>query len=157
EVYFEAIVAALAQQRQVLVLLPEIALSVQWLDRFARRFGVRPAGWHSDLASTQRPPTWRQVARGDVSGVVGGGSALFLPLARLGLIVIDEEHDGSYKQEEGVIYHARDMAVVRARLADAPVVLVSATPSLETLTNAAQGRYQHLHLPDRHAGAQLPT
>ena len=156
EVYFEALAAALAAGRQVLVLLPEIALSVQWLDRFARRFGVRPAVWHSDLTSAQRRATWRQIARGAVSVVVGARSALFLPLARLGLIVVDEEHDGSYKQEDGVIYHARDMAVVRARLAHAPIVLVSATPSLETQVNAAQGRYGRLHLPDRHAGAQLP-
>jgi primosomal protein N' (replication factor Y) len=157
EVYFEALAAALAAGRQALVLLPEIALSVQWLDRFARRFGVRPAVWHSDLTGTQRRATWRQIARGEVSVVVGARSALFLPLDRLGLIVVDEEHDGSYKQEDGVIYHARDMAVVRARLAEAPIVLVSATPSLESLTNAAQGRYRRLHLPDRHAGAQLPT
>jgi primosomal protein N' (replication factor Y) len=157
EVYFEALAAALERGRQVLVLLPEIALSVQWLERFARRFGVKPAVWHSDLTGTQRRATWRQVARGDVSVVVGARSALFLPLSRLGLIVVDEEHDGSYKQEDGVIYHARDMAVVRARFAEAPIVLVSATPSLETLTNAAQGRYRRLHLPDRHAGASLPA
>ena len=157
EVYFEALAAALAAGRQALVLLPEIALSVQWLERFARRFGVRPAVWHSELTGTQRRTTWRQIARGEVSIVVGARSALFLPLSRLGLIVVDEEHDGSYKQEEGVIYHARDMAVVRARLAAAPIVLVSATPSLETLTNAAQGRYGRLHLPDRHAGASLPA
>jgi primosomal protein N' (replication factor Y) len=156
EVYFEALAAALAAGRQVLVLLPEIALSVQWLDRFARRFGVRPALWHSDLTSAQRRATWRQIARGEVSVVVGARSALFLPLARLGLIVVDEEHDGSYKQEDGVIYHARDMAVVRARLAGAPIVLVSATPSLESQVNAAQGRYGRLHLPDRHAGALMP-
>ena len=157
EVYFEALAAALAAGRQALVLLPEIALSVQWLERFARRFGVRPALWHSDLTATQRRATWRQIARGDVSVVVGARSALFLPLSRLGLIVVDEEHDSSYKQEEGVIYHARDMAVVRARLAEAPIALVSATPSLESLTNAAQGRYRRLHLPDRHAGASLPA
>ena len=156
EVYFEALAAALQAGRQVLVLLPEIALSVQWLDRFARRFGVRPALWHSDLTAAQRRATWRQIARGAVSVVVGARSALFLPLDRLGLIVVDEEHDGSYKQEDGVIYHARDMAVVRARLAGAPIVLVSATPSLETQVNAAQGRYGRQHLPDRHAGAQLP-
>src|SRR5262249_25717250 len=103
---------------------------------------------------TGRGAPGRQIARGDVSVVVGARSALFLPLSRLGLIVIDEEHDSSYKQEEGVIYHARDMAVVRARLAEAPIVLVSATPSLETLTNAPQGRYPHLHLPDRHRRAR---
>ncbi len=130
---------------------------MQWLERFARRFGVRPAVWHSELIGTQRRATWRQIARGDVAVVVGARSALFLPLSRLGLIVVDEEHDGSYKQEDGVIYHARDMAVVRARFAEAPIVLASATPSLESLTNAAQGRYGHLHLPDRHAGASLPT
>jgi primosomal protein N' (replication factor Y) len=156
EVYFEAIAAALRRGRQALVLLPEIALGAQWLDRFMARFGVRPAQWHSDLTAAERRVAWRAVAGGEARVVVGARSALFLPFSDLGLIVVDEEHDGAYKQEEGVIYQARDMAVVRARLTDIPIVLVSATPSLETVQNVAGGRYDALHLPDRHGGAQLP-
>ncbi len=156
EVYFEAVAAALAAGKQVLVLLPEIALGAQWLDRFRRRFGVVPAAWHSDLTQSQRRAVWRGVAEGHIRIVVGARSALFLPLAELGLIVVDEEHDAAYKQEDGVIYNARDMAVVRAHLADIPVVLVSATPSLETFANIGAGRYRQLHLPDRFAGAALP-
>jgi primosomal protein N' (replication factor Y) (superfamily II helicase) len=156
EVYLEAVAACLAQERQALVLLPEIALSAQWLARFEARFGVAPAVWHSDLASRVRRRTWRAVAEGQAPVVVGARSALFLPFTELGLVVVDEEHETAFKQEEGVIYHARDMAVVRARLAEAAVVLVSATPSLETLTNAHAGRYRHLVLPQRHGGAELP-
>ena len=156
EVYFQAIAAALERGRQALVLLPEIALGAQWLQRFERRFGVRPAEWHSDLTQAERRHTWRAVAEGRVPVLVGARSALFLPFPRLGLIVIDEEHDLSYKQEDGVIYHARDMGVVRGSLAKFPVVLVSATPSLETVVNAEQGRYRRLHLPDRHGAAVLP-
>ncbi len=157
EVYLEAVAAALEGGRQVLVLLPEIALSAQWLERFAARFGVTPAVWHSELTGRQRRATWRAVAFGEARVVVGARSALFLPFAELGLIVVDEEHDAAYKQEDGVIYHARDMAVVRARLGAFPMVLVSATPSLETVTNVKAGRYRRLHLPDRHGGAKLPT
>jgi primosomal protein N' (replication factor Y) len=157
EVYFEAVAAALRQGAQVLVLLPEIALSAQWLRRFADRFGCAPAEWHSDLPAGLRRRTWRAVAEGEARVVVGARSALFLPFARLGLIVVDEEHDGSYKQEDGVIYQARDMAVVRARLEDRAIVLVSATPSLETVANVEQGRYAALHLPTRHGGASLPA
>ncbi|MGE5475125.1 MAG: primosomal protein N', partial [Bacteroidales bacterium] len=156
EVYFEAVAAALARGRQVLVLLPEIALSAQWLKRFASRFGVAPAEWHSELSDAKRRDTWRAVASGEARVVVGARSALFLPYADLGLIVVDEEHDGAFKQEDGVSYHARDMAVVRARLGGIPAVLASATPSLETLANIQAGRYVRLHLPDRHAGAALP-
>ncbi|MHA1600338.1 MAG: primosomal protein N', partial [Alphaproteobacteria bacterium] len=156
EVYFEAMAAALARGRQVLVLLPEIALSAQWFERFAARFGTAPAVWHSELTAKQRRDTWRAVAHGEARVVVGARSALFLPFAELGLIVIDEEHDAAFKQEDGVIYHARDMAVVRARLGEFPIVLVSATPSLESVVNANAGRYGRLHLPDRHGGAQLP-
>jgi len=156
EVYFQAIAAALEAGRQALVLLPEIALSVQFLDRFARRFGVRPAEWHSDLSQAERRHTWRGVAEGRIPVVVGARSALFLPFPKLGVIVVDEEHDLSYKQEDGVIYHARDMGVVRGSLSRLPVVLVSATPSLETVVNVEQGRYRRLHLPERHAGAALP-
>ena len=156
EVYFEAIAAALQAGRQALVLLPEIALSAQWLDRFRARFGTDPALWHSELSPRTRRITWRAVAEGRAPVLVGARSALFLPYPDLGLIVVDEEHETAFKQEEGVIYHARDMAVVRARLSDAACVLVSATPSLETLTNARAGRYGECHLAARHGGAVLP-
>ncbi len=156
EVYFEAIAAALTKGHQVLVLLPEIALSVQGLDRFAARFGAAPAAWHSGLSDGKRRDTWRAVAKGEARVVVGARSALFLPFADLGLIVVDEEHDGAFKQEDGVHYHARDMAVVRAMLGEFPVILATATPSLETLANVQAGRYRRVHLPDRHAGAVMP-
>ncbi|MEM7223575.1 MAG: primosomal protein N' [Pseudomonadota bacterium] len=157
EVYLEAVAAALAQGRQVLVLLPEIALSGQWLERFERRFRARPVEWHSDLTSRQRRLAWRAVAEGRAKIVVGARSALFLPFQDLGLIVVDEEHEAAFKQEDGVVYHARDMAIVRARFSQMPIVLVSATPSLETLTNVELGRYRALHLPRRHGGAELPA
>jgi primosomal protein N' (replication factor Y) len=156
EVYLEAIAECLRQGRQCLILLPEIALSSQWLERFERRFGVAPAVWHSDLGSRTRRITWREVARGAAPVVVGARSALFLPFPDLGLVIIDEEHETAFKQEDGVVYHARDMAVVRARLCSAPAVLVSATPSLETVANAEAGRYRRLHLPSRFGGASLP-
>ncbi len=156
EVYFAAIAAALERGCQALVLLPEIALSGQWQRRYAERFGAEPAQWHSDLGHAERRDTWRGIAEGKVPVVVGARSALFLPFPDLGLIVVDEEHDGSFKQEDGVIYHARDMAVVRASLAQLPIVLVSATPSLETTLNVEQHRYQRLHLPARHGAARLP-
>lgn len=157
EVYFEAIAAALAAGRQVLVLLPEIALTAQWLKRFEDRFGAPPAAWHSGLTSLERRETWRAIAEARVNIVVGARSALFMPFAKLGLIVVDEEHDQSFKQDEGVVYNARDMAVVRARLESAPIVLASATPSLESVTNVAAGRYAALHLPGRHGGHRLAT
>lgn len=156
ETYFEAVAAALEKGRQALILLPEIALSVQFLDRFAARFGCRPAQWHSDLTPRERKRTWKAVAVGEARVVVGARSALFLPFAELGLIVVDEEHEQAYKQEDGVVYHARDMAVVRARLAGCPAVLASATPSLETFVNAQAGRYAHLRLTERHGIAKLP-
>jgi primosomal protein N' (replication factor Y) len=156
ETYFEAVAAALLQKRQALILLPEIALTVQFLDRFARRFGVRPAEWHSDLTQAQRRRVWRGVSSGDVHVVVGARSALFLPFHDLGLVVVDEEHDTAFKQEEGIIYNARDMSVVRARMESCPVVLSSATPSLETWVNAGQGRYARLQLTERHGTAKLP-
>ncbi|MBN8927000.1 MAG: primosomal protein N' [Rhodospirillales bacterium 69-11] len=156
EVYLEAVAECLRQNRQALVLLPEIALSSQWLERFTRRFGVAPAVWHSDLTSRVRRTTWRAVAEGAAPVVVGARSALFLPFPDLGLVVVDEEHETAFKQEEGVVYHARDMAVVRARFCTAPAVLVSATPSLETVANVEAGRYTRLHLPVRHGGAVLP-
>lgn len=156
EVYLEEVAEALRHNKQVLVLLPEIALSVQMLARFEHRFGVRPAVWHSELTPAKRRETLRAVAQGRADVVVGARSALFLPFAALGLIVVDEEHETSFKQEDGVMYNARDMAVVRAKFCAAPVLLVSATPSLETAENAAQGRYKKLDLPARHGGATLP-
>jgi primosomal protein N' (replication factor Y) len=157
ETYFAAIAAALGAGHQVLVLLPEIALGAQWLQRFRARFGAAPAQWHSEIGQTLRRDTWRAVAAGRARVVVGARSALFLPFAELGLIIVDEEHDPSYKQEDGVCYQARDMAVLRASLAGIPVVLVSATPSLETVVNLGRGRYQRVALPRRHAGAELPA
>ena len=156
EVYLTAVAAALREGKQVLVLVPEIALTAQWLSRFEERFGALPSQWHSDLTSAQRRRAWRTIASGQAPVVVGARSALFLPFANLGLIVVDEEHDASFNQEEGVIYQARDMAVVRANIEQIPIVLVSATPSLETFANVEQGRYSRLHLPDRFAGAKLP-
>ena len=156
EVYFEAVAATLRAGRQALVLLPEIALTGQWLERFEQRFGARPAEWHSDLTGAERRAAWRAIAMGEARVVVGARSALFLPFPDLGLVIVDEEHEQAYKQEDGVAYQARDMAVLRGHLARVPVLLVSATPSLETLKNVADGRYRALHLPDRHAGAALP-
>lgn len=156
EVYLEAVAQALRQKAQILVLLPEIALSVQILARFEARFGVRPSVWHSELTPARRRETFRAVAEGRADIVVGARSALFLPFSALGLIIVDEEHETAFKQEDGVIYNARDMAVVRGKLCRAPVVLVSATPSLETAENAAQGRYKRLDLPARHGGAAMP-
>ena len=157
EVYLSAMQAALKQGRQIVVLLPEIALTTQWLNRFHRRFGVEPLQWHSGLTPNVRQQTWTAILEGRASVIVGARSALFLPYPNLGLIIVDEEHDPSYKQEEQVIYQARDMAVVRAKLSKIPVVLVSATPSLETVTNVEQDRYQHLVLKNRHGGANMPT
>ena len=156
EVYFEAIARALASGRQALVLLPEIALTAQWLERFERRFGVAPAQWHSELSASLRRHTWRAIASGEARIVVGARSALYLPYCDIGLIVVDEEHDSSFKQDEGVVYNARDMAIVRARIGAFPVVLASATPSLETVVNCEFGRYRRLRLPRRHGGASLP-
>jgi len=156
EVYFEAIAECIRLGRQALVLLPEIALSAQWLERFVARFGTEPAVWHSELGAAARRRAWRATAEGTARVVVGARSALFLPFPELGLVVVDEEHEAAFKQEDGVIYHARDMAIVRARFAEAPAVLVSATPSLESVTNVQAGRYRHLALKERHAGARLP-
>ena len=156
EVYFEAVAEALRQKRQALVLLPEIALTAQFLDRFAARFGARPAEWHSGLTERQRERVWTAAASGEARAIVGARSALFLPFADLGLIVVDEEHEGAYKQEEGVVYNARDMAVVRARFETAPIVLASATPAIETRFNAEAGRYRWLKLPSRFGKATLP-
>lgn len=156
EVYFEAVAAALRAGKQALILLPEIALSNAFLERFKSRFGCAPALWHSSLSDHRRKITWRGVASGESRVVVGARSALFLPYRDLGVIVVDEEHDPAYKQEEGVIYNARDMAVVRAHMGKIPVALVSATPSLETMQNVWLGKYEQHHLPDRHGGAGMP-
>jgi primosomal protein N' (replication factor Y) len=157
EVYFEAVAENIRHQRQTLILMPEIALTAQSLDRFTERFGARPAEWHSQLSPRVRARTWAAVAANEVSVVVGARSALFLPYADLGLIIVDEEHDPAYKQEDGAHYHARDMAVVRGSIAKIPVVLASATPSVESEVNARRGRYRHLHLPERFGGAHLPA
>jgi primosomal protein N' (replication factor Y) len=157
EVYFEAVRTALLLGRQVMVLLPEIALSAQWLRRFYDRFGVEPALWHSEVGQARRRETWRAVADGSAQLVVGARSALFLPYKNLGLIVVDEEHEHAFKQEEGVIYHARDMAVARGHLGGFPVMLASATPSLETLANVEAGRYERVVLDQRHGVAVLPS
>jgi primosomal protein N' (replication factor Y) (superfamily II helicase) len=157
EVYFEAVAAAIRKGQQSLILMPEIALTGQFLDRFAQRFGVRPAEWHSEVPPRRRARTWAAVAENEVRVVAGARSALFLPFADLGLIVIDEEHDGAYKQDDGVRYHARDMAVVRARSCGIPIVLASATPSVESEVNARRGRYRRLSLPERFGGAHLPS
>ncbi|MBX9787066.1 MAG: primosomal protein N' [Alphaproteobacteria bacterium] len=156
EVYFDAIENVLANKGQALVLLPEIALTAQWLQRFEARFGFRPALWHSETKKSEKKQTLRALMEGQVPVMVGARSSLFLPFSDLKLIIVDEEHDGSYKQEEGVIYNARDMAIVRARLSDATCVLASATPSLETELNARIGKYRGLYLMDRYGGAHMP-
>lgn len=156
EVYFEAVAAAIRAGRQALILLPEIALTQAFLDRFTTRFGVKPAEWHSGVSSRRRAKVLNEVASGAVQVVAGARSALFLPFRDLGLIIVDEEHDPAYKQDDGVCYHARDMAVVRARLAGAPIVLASATPSIETEVNARRSRYRRLALPVRFGGARVP-
>ena len=156
EVYFEAIARALEADRPALILLPEISLTAQFLARFERRFGCTPALWHSGLTPAERRRTWRAVAENQVQVLVGARSALFLPWSDLGVIIVDEEHDGGFKQEDGVVYNARDMAIVRAQLTGCPVILSSATPSLETFVNARQGRYQAHRLAARHGMGELP-
>ena len=157
EAYFEGVAEAIRCNRQSLILLPEIALTRRFLDRFAARFGVAPAEWHSQVPPRRRQRTWSAVAEGEALVVAGARSALFLPFADLGLVVVDEEHDASFKQEDGVRYNARDMAVVRARGAAIPLVLASATPSVETEVNAARGRYRRLVLPERFGGQRMPA
>ncbi len=161
ETYFEAIAAALAANKQVLVLLPEIALTENFLRRFEERFGVPPIQWHSSLKASERRRAWRAIVKGPQGGgaqvVVGARSALFLPYARLGLIIVDEAHEVSFKQDDGVRYNARDVAVIRARFEKAPVILASATPALESMQLAEAGIYRKIELPARFGGAQLPT
>lgn len=156
EVYLEAVAECLRQGRQALVLLPEIALTAEFITRVEKRFGARPAEWHSGATMTERRRIWRMVGQGGAQLVVGARSALFLPFRDLGLIIVDEEHDGSYKQEEGAIYNARDMAVLRASICGARVVLASATPSLESWANAEAGKYDCITLSSRYGAAVLP-
>jgi primosomal protein N' (replication factor Y) len=156
EVYLEAVAAALRTGRQALVLLPEIALTAEFMSRVEERFGARPAEWHSGATMTERRRIWRMVGEGQAQLVIGARSALFLPYQNLGLIVVDEEHDTSYKQEEGVFYNARDMAVLRASICGAHVVLASATPSLESWVNAQAGKYGKLELTARFGAAVMP-
>jgi primosomal protein N' (replication factor Y) len=157
EVYFEAVAGALEREAQALIMLPEIALTSQFMDRFKARFGCAPVEWHSALSAPERARAWRAAASGEARVVVGARSALFLPYASLGLIVVDEEHDGSFKQEDRVHYQARDMAVARASLGKLPVVLSSATPSIESHVNARTGRYRSVTLPARYSGVELPS
>ncbi|HJU32518.1 MAG TPA: primosomal protein N', partial [Hyphomicrobiaceae bacterium] len=156
EVYFEAVARTLQRGRQALIMLPEIALTSQFMDRFKGRFGCAPVEWHSALSPAERARAWRAAATGEARVVVGARSALFLPYKDLGLIVVDEEHDGGFKQEDRVHYQARDMSVVRGSLAKHAVVLASATPSIESHVNARAGRYAHVALPARFSGLALP-
>lgn len=156
EVYFEAAIKTLKQNKQVLILVPEIALTTQWLDRYEKRFGVKPANWHSGLSINERTQTWQAVIENRAKVVVGARSALFLPFADLGLIVVDESHDHSFKQEDMVNYQARDMAIVRAKLENIPIILSTATPDLETVVNVEAKKYDCVKLVSRYANAQLP-
>ncbi len=156
ECYFEAIAEALRRGEQVLVMLPEIALTENFLRRFEARFGVPPLLWHSSVKSTERRRAWRAVVKGEAQVVVGARSALFLPYAKLGLIVVDEAHEVSFKQDDGVRYNARDVAVMRAKFEQIPVILASATPALESMQLAEAGVYTKIDLPDRFGGATLP-
>ncbi|MCX7899099.1 MAG: primosomal protein N' [Methylocystis sp.] len=157
EVYFEAIARALREGGQALVMMPEIALTAQFLERFAARFGAKPAEWHSGVSPRKRARIWRGAATGDISVVAGARSALFLPFRDLRVIVVDEEHEGAYKQDDGASYHARDMAVARARFEDATVILASATPSIETRVNAQRVRYGWLRLDARAGARPMPA
>ncbi len=155
-VYFDVIEKLLKEEKQILILLPEIALSAQWITRFEKQFGCKPAVWHSEITLAQKRDIWRGCQTGDVKVVVGARSALFLPFNQLGLMIIDEEHEGAYKQEEGVIYHARDLAIVRAYYESIPAVLVSATPSIETYANIKDHKYDVAHLTQRYGNARFP-
>ncbi len=157
EVYLAALEQHLQQGKQGLIMLPEIALTTQVVTRLEQRLGRAAGVWHSGVTPAQKRRLWLGVADGSISLIVGARSALFLPFQKLGLVIVDEEHDASYKQEEQIIYHARDMAIARARLEDCPVVLASATPSLETIYNIHQGKYHHHQLPTRYHGVALPT
>ncbi len=156
EVFCEAIAECIRQGKQALVLLPEIAMTAALINRFTARFGARPIEWHSGLSEKQRRLHWQAIVKGEAQFILGARSALFLPYPNLGLIVVDEEHEAAYKQEEGVIYHGRDMAVARAHLGNIPIILSSATPSLETLFNLRQGKYGHVQLRERFGKATMP-
>lgn len=156
EVYFEAIAEALRENRQVLLLFPEIALTQPFLARFEARFGVLPLAWHSDLTPAERRNAYRQIVTGSASIIIGARSALFLPYPHLGLIVVDEAHETSFKQDDGVPYHARDVAVMRARFESIPIILATATPALETRQQVSIGHYHEIKLPSRYGGALLP-
>ena len=156
EVYLEAVSECLLLGKQALILIPEIALTVEFLDRLKKRFGEKPAQWHSGVTMTEKRRCWRMVAEAKAQVVVGARSSLYLPFKNLGLIVVDEEHDISYKQEDGVLYSARDMAVMRASIEQASVVLASATPSLETWANADIGKYNRVDLTERFGDARIP-
>ncbi len=157
EIFFEMAANALREEKQVVILLPEIALTNNFIERIKRRFGSEPAQWHSEMTKAQRAKIWRGVNDGSIRLVVGARSSLFLPFSNLGLIVIDEEHDGAYKQADGINYHARDMAVVRAKFANAKLILSSATPSIESRNNANIGKYKHIRLFNRFSKAPLPN
>jgi len=156
EVYFEAINKCLIQRKQVLVLLPEISMTTQWFDRFKKRFKIDPLLWHSDIKVSEKIKIWKSVIDGNSNIIVGARSSLFLPFKNLGLIIIDEEHDQSFKQEEGVIYNARDMAVVRAKISNIPIILCSATISIETKLNILEKKYEVVKLKERYGEAGLP-
>ena len=156
EVYFEAINKCLIERKQVLVLLPEISMTTQWFDRFKKRFKTNPLLWHSDIKVSEKIKIWKSIIDGNTNIVVGARSSLFLPFKSLGLIIIDEEHDQSFKQEEGVIYNARDMAVVRAKISNIPIILCSATISIETKLNILEKKYEVVKLKERYGEAGLP-
>ena len=157
QVYFDSVLRAYNAGKSVLLMMPEIALTAQFMTRFQHRFGAPPVVWHSNLTAARRREIWRGVLDKKIKIVVGTRSALFLPWQDLGLIVVDEEHDSSYKQEDMGNYHARDMAILRAKIAGFPIVLASATPSAETLHNVNVGKYKILKLTSRFGGAQLPA
>ncbi len=156
EIFFERVADIIKQKKQALILLPEIALTQSFIDRFTKRFGVEPAQWHSDMSKSERAKIWRGVSDSSIRVIIGARSALFLPFSQLGLIVLDEEHDGAYKQSEGLIYHARTMAIMRAKFANAKLILSSATPSVESRHNANIGKYKHVRLNKRFFSAAMP-
>ncbi len=157
EVYFKAIENVLKKERTCLILQPEINLTFDWINRFKRHFGFEPSIWHSNLTPKKRRDTWLQILRGEIKVVVGTRSALFLPFPSLDMILVDEEHDTSYKQEEQTLYHARDMAVVRAKYENCPIILVSATPSLETQVNVKKERYKAIYITERYGKSSMPA
>ena len=156
ETYFETVQTCLDERKQVLILLPEIALTPDWQKRFYNKFNFNPLVWHSDISKKKRKEIWLSALSGTAGVIVGARSALMIPISKLGLIVVDEEHEPAFKQEENVRYNARDMAVYRANRSSASIVLASATPSLETFYNMRMGKYIHLTLPKRATGADMP-